>query len=122
MVERPQFGVEILWPRVDLALIVVDGELDLCTAPKLEKALEEGIEKGAQRLVVDLSAVPFIDSSGLGALISGLKRLRPRGGSLDLVCSRANVVRTFKVTGLLGVLGLYAKREEALAATSNTPG
>jgi anti-sigma B factor antagonist len=122
MVETPQFGIKVLWPRVDLALIVVDGELDLCTAPKLEKALEEGIEKGAQRLVVDLSAVPFIDSCGLGALISGLKRLRPRGGSLDLVCSRANVVRTFKVTGLLGVLGLYAKREEALAATSNTPG
>jgi anti-sigma B factor antagonist len=122
MDERPQFGVELLEPVGDVAVVVVDGELDIYTAPQLAKALMKCLDEGAVRLVVDLSAVPFIDSSGLGVLVTGLKRLQPRGGSLDIVCSRANVVRTFRLTGLLGILGLHATREEAMAAASRTSG
>ena len=118
MDDSPQFGVELLRPIGDLAVIVVEGELDIYTAPQLAEALMTCIHAGALRLVVDLAAVPFIDSSGLGVLVIGLKRLQPRGGSLDIVCSRANVVRIFEVTGLLSIFGLHASREAALAASS----
>jgi anti-sigma B factor antagonist len=116
MQESRRFRVALLWPRADLALIVVEGEIDIFTAPRLQESLDEGIDNGAQRLVVDLSAVPFIDSSGLGVFVSGVRRLQPQGGHVDLVCDRANVLRAFEVTGLLGVMGLYATREEALVA------
>jgi anti-sigma B factor antagonist len=114
--EASQLHVELLWPRADLVVVVVEGELDLYTAARLDEALGEGIDKGALRFVVDLAAVPFIDSTGLGVLIKGLKDLRPRGGSLDVVCSRANILRAFKAAALVGFFGLYASREEALAA------
>jgi anti-sigma B factor antagonist len=122
MEERPQFRIQLLRPRANLAVVEVEGEIDIYTASQLGEALMTCIDEGALRLIVDLSAVPFIDSTGLGVLVSTLKRLQPRGGSLDIVCNRANVVRTFKLTGLLGVFGLHASREAALAATSGTPG
>jgi anti-sigma B factor antagonist len=114
--EASQLHVELLWPRADLVVVVVEGELDFYTAVRLDEALGEGMDQGALRFVVDLAAVPFIDSTGLGVLIRGLKNLRPRGGSLDVVCSRANILRAFKAAALVGFFGIYASREEALAA------
>ena len=121
MVDRPQFRTEVLRPTGDVAVVVVQGEVDLFTAPQLHEALISGIEDGVQRLIVDLSEAPFIDSTGLGVLVAALRRLQSRGGHVDVVCGRANVVRTFEVSGLLGAFGLYATREEALATARSMP-
>jgi anti-anti-sigma regulatory factor len=60
-------------------------------------------------------------SSGVAVvLVEGLRRVKPCGGALDVVCDRPNVVRTFRVTGLLGIFGLFEDREEAVAA-AGTP-
>jgi anti-sigma B factor antagonist len=115
MDERPQFCADLLWPCTDLALIVAQGELDLYTAPQLAETIGESIARGARRLVIDLSEVPFIDSTGLCVLVQGLRHMQPRGGSLDIVCSRANILRTFEIAALRGLFALYANRGAAMA-------
>jgi anti-sigma B factor antagonist len=114
--EARQFQVEVLRPTRKLAVVEVEGELDIYTAPKLSRAFGEVIETGAQGFVVDLSAVPFIDSTGLSVLVSALRHLQPQGRSLSIVCNRANIRRSFKSAGLLGLFDVYDSREQALAA------
>lgn len=110
------FDIEVLEPRGNVTVVVPVGEIDIYTAPLLRDALAESIDAGARHLVVDLAEVPFIDSSGLGVLVVALRRLHACGGSIDLVCHRDNVIRAFRLTGLLSVFPLHASRDEALAA------
>ena len=73
--------------------------------------------KTAQRLVVDMEGVRFLDSSGLGALVAGLKLARSRSGELRLVCERQRSVRkVLEVTGLDRVLQRYDTIDAAVAA------
>ena len=67
-------------------LVVLRGDLDLATAPELRECLVKVIDEG-ERVVIDLEAVGFLDSAGLGILVGGLKRARTRGGELELVCT-----------------------------------
>ena len=83
----------------DAVLLVLRGDLDLATAPALRDALADVIA-GDARIVVDLQAVEFLDSAGLGMLISGRKRARTAGGDLELVCSSRRVLRPIEITGL----------------------
>ena len=76
------------------------------------------IEDGKKRLVVDLSKATFIDSTTLGVLVGGVKRLRPTGGSLSLVCTDQNISKIFEITGLDRVFPIYASREEALRSVA----
>jgi anti-sigma B factor antagonist len=114
--EWPLFRIEQSWPIDDVALVVVEGELDIYTAPKLKDALGKAVDEGAERLIVDLSPMTFIDSTGLGVLVEALRRAQLHGALMDIVCSRPNVMRVFEVTGLLGIFSVRASREEALAA------
>ena len=116
MAERSEFGVEVEHPVEDVAVVVVTGEVDLYTAQRLREALAEVHTSGARQLIVDLTGVPFIDSSGIDALVGTFRRLQGRGARLDVVGSRANVMRVFEVTGLLDVFAFHASREDALAA------
>ena len=97
-------------------LIAVFGETDLYTAPELKTRLHEAIDGGKIRLVVDFSEAPFIDSTGLGVLVSALKRLRGEGGALVLVSANENMRRLFRATGLDQAMPLFETREEGLAA------
>jgi hypothetical protein len=72
-------------------------------------------------VVVDLSRVSFIDSSGLGVLVGALKRVRERG-ALSLVCPEPRVRRVFEITGLTQVFPMYNGLEEAVASCSKTSG
>jgi anti-sigma B factor antagonist len=81
-------------------VVAVAGELDVGLAPQLKARLVELITDGATDLVVDLSAVQFIDSTGLGVLIRVLRQLRERGGDLKLVVTRPDIMRIFEITGL----------------------
>ncbi len=97
-------------------LIELGGEVDLYTAPEFKERMVQVIEEGKTRLVVDLSKATFIDSTTLGVLVGGVKRLRPSGGSLALVCSDPNIQKIFEITGLDRVFPIHESREEALSA------
>lgn len=97
-------------------VIELGGEIDLYTAPEFKERMVELIEDGKKRIVVDLSAATFIDSTTLGVLVGGVKRLRPAGGTLALVCTDQNITKIFEITGLDRVFPIHASRDEALAA------
>jgi anti-sigma B factor antagonist len=97
-------------------VIALTGEVDLYTAPEFKQQLLEAISKGARTVVVDLSGTTFIDSTTLGVLVGGVKRLRGQDGQLSLVCSDRNIAKIFEITGLDRVFQIYPTRDEALAA------
>lgn len=90
------------------------GEIDVMTAPQLGRRLLCLADEGKTRLVVDLSNVTFMDSTGIGVLLNALRGLRQRKGGLVLVCPTERVLRPFQVTGLVGHLSIFRSREQAL--------
>ncbi|MBT1004435.1 STAS domain-containing protein [Paenarthrobacter sp. DKR-5] len=80
------------------------GRLNMVSAPQLNSAVAGLIDEGTVRLVVDLSGTDFIDSSGLGALISGLKKTRQSGGDLRLASPTAQITAVLELTSLNKVL------------------
>jgi len=80
--------------------VVVDGEVDVATAPQLREALHQAIDHGATRLRIDLADVGFIDSAGLGVLIGVLKRIREVGGEIELAHVQPAPRKVIEITGL----------------------
>ena len=103
----------------DTHVIELGGEVDLYTAPEFKERLVQVIEDGKKQLVVDLSKATFIDSTTLGVLVGGVKRLRPAGGSLTLVCTDDNITKIFEITGLDRVFPIHGSRDEALEAVKS---
>jgi len=97
-------------------VIALTGEVDLYTAPEFKQQLLDAISTGAKYVVVDLTGTTFIDSTTLGVLVGGIKRLRGQEGQLSLVCSDRNIAKIFEITGLDRVFQIYPARDEALAA------
>jgi anti-sigma B factor antagonist len=94
--------------------ISLAGEVDLYTAPEFKQQLLDVIGKGANDVIVDFTDTTFIDSTTLGVLVGGVKRLRQNEGQLSLVCSDRNITKIFEITGLDRVFTIYGTREEAL--------
>ncbi len=109
-----EFAIEDRRVADDVHLVAVTGEIDLFTAPEFKQRMGKPIEEGIGRLVVDLSATTFIDSSSLGVLIGAHRRLKQRNGSLVVVCDNDAIVKTFKITGLDGVFTLVRSVDDAL--------
>jgi anti-sigma B factor antagonist len=105
----------------DAYVISLTGEVDLYTAPEFKEQLVDVIGKGATKVVVDLTETTFIDSTTLGVLVGGVKRLRPDGGLLTLVCSDRNITKIFEITGLDTVFPIYATLAEAVETTNAQP-
>jgi anti-sigma B factor antagonist len=99
-------------------VISLAGEVDLYTAPEFKQQLLDVIGKGAKDVVVDFTQTTFIDSTTLGVLVGGVKRLRQNDGQLSLVCSDRNITKIFEITGLDRVFTIYATRDEAVGAGS----
>lgn len=97
------------------SVLAVHGEVDVATAPRLREQLISLVNGGHHRIVVDLDAVDFIDSTGLGVLIGALKRVRSHDGDMTLVCTEPRVLKVFEITGLLGVFGVHASVDAAVA-------
>ena len=95
-------------------VISLAGEVDLYTAPKFKQQLLDAIGQGAKHVVVDFSDTTFIDSTTLGVLVGGVKRLRTNDGQLSLVCNDRNITKIFEITGLDRVFEIYPTREDAL--------
>ncbi|HYA45247.1 MAG TPA: STAS domain-containing protein [Acidimicrobiales bacterium] len=101
--------------RPPSTVLAVKGEVDVYTAPRLREKLVELDSQGKRRVVVDLEGVDFLDSTGLGVLVGGLKRLRSHGGDLDLVCTHQRILKIFEITGLTKVFSIYSSVSEAVA-------
>ena len=100
----------------DRTVIEVGGEIDVYTAPKLRERIIELVDEGQYHLVVDLEKVEFLDSTGLGVLVGGLKRVRGHDGSLQLVCTQERLLKIFRITGLSKVFAIHGSQSEALVA------
>ncbi len=98
------------------SVLSVGGEIDVYTAPQLRQRLIALVEEGSQHIVVDMEQVEFLDSTGLGVLVGGLKRVRALDGSLRLVCSQERILKIFRITGLEKVFGIYGTVDAAVAA------
>jgi anti-sigma B factor antagonist len=100
----------------DAYVIALAGEVDLYTAPEFKQQLLDVIGKGAKDVVVDFSDTTFIDSTTLGVLVGGIKRLRTNDGQLSLVCSDRNITKIFEITGLDRVFTIHGTRDAAVSA------
>jgi anti-sigma B factor antagonist len=98
------------------AVIQVHGEIDVYTAPRLRETLVGLVEAGSHHLIVDMEGVEFLDSTGLGVLVGGLKRVRAHDGGIDLVCTKTRILRIFRITGLNKVFSIYDSVDEAVAS------
>lgn len=100
----------------EYTLVIAEGELDAYTAPRLRDTLKSSLENGARHLIVDLSAVPFIDSAGLGVLIGCRKSLADRDGTLDLVIHDEHVKKVMSITRLDEVFAIHVHKDAAIKA------
>lgn len=94
-------------------IVAVAGEVDVATAPRFREQLIDLIGAGRHRIVVDMSWVDFIDSTGLGVLIGALKRLRSHEGELRLVIDDPRVLKVFDITGLDQVFEIHTSLDTA---------
>jgi anti-sigma B factor antagonist len=99
--------------REGVPVVQVDGELDVYTAPRLKEALDSAASGGG-RVVLDLSAVHFIDSTALGVLVSAQQRLRADDGELSLVLDDPYLLKIFHITGFDGLFSIYSHLAEAV--------
>jgi anti-sigma B factor antagonist len=97
------------------SVLAVHGEVDVYTAPRFRERLISLVSEGKHRIVVDLEGVDFLDSTGLGVLVGGLKRVRTHDGDLTLVCTKSRILKVFEITGLTKVFTIYESVDDAVA-------
>lgn len=96
-----------------------EGDLDVYTVGSLRDALGSIVEQESPKVVVDLDSVPFMDSSGLGALMGGVRRLREAGGDLAISCTREQHLKLFTITGFGEGVSIAPTVEEAAKGFKN---
>lgn len=101
-------------------LIEVDGQVDLYSAPVLKERTLSVISGGAQRVVVDLTGVTFMDSTGLSVLVGARKRLREHDGALAIIAADNSVRRLLELTGLDQSFEIYDSLDAAVS-TDDSP-
>jgi anti-sigma B factor antagonist len=97
------------------SVIVVEGELDLSTAPRLKWALVDALETGHDQLIVDLALTTFMDSTALGVLVGVKRKLVPDGG-LAITRVGPEVQKIFESSGMDGAFTIFSTLEEACAS------
>jgi anti-sigma B factor antagonist len=102
-------------------VLSVAGEIDVFTAPLFKQAVVNLVAEGHRHLFLDMRAVSFMDSSGFGALLGATKRLRPEGGSLNLIGCNRTIQRMLHLTRLDSIIGIHADEDEAMAAVQDQP-
>ena len=112
------FRIEEERPAPGVTVLVVHGDVYLHAAPELRDRLGAALDAGDSGIVVDLTKTSFLDSTALGVLLGGVKRLRGGDGRIQLVVSRPEIRRIFEITLLDQVIPLAESRAEALAAVS----
>lgn len=98
-------------------VVQVSGELDLSTAEQFKLQVEQALANGkAQNLILDLSGVNFIDSSGLGVILGRYKTVTQNNGIIAIVNPKASVKKILELSGILRIINLYNDVKSALAA------
>ncbi len=112
------FDLEVSTDDDGVVVCTIVGELDVATAPKLRQELVRlaSAQGPAPRVVIDLAGVDFLDSTGLGVLLGGLKRVRSHGGQLALARAEPQVLKVFEVTRVIEILPVHDELDAALAA------
>jgi anti-sigma B factor antagonist len=95
-------------------VISVGGEIHVSTASEFQRRLDAAISRGKTAVVLDLSEVEFIDSTGLSVILNGLRRVTRQRGRMALVCTNPTVLRLFEITRLDTTFDIHESREEAL--------
>lgn len=98
-------------------ILDLDGEVDVYTAPMLKEAMTKQVDGGKKNLVVNLQKVEYLDSTGLGILIGGVKRLREIQGTLRMFGASPRITRIFDITGLNAIFDVYPTEQDALASS-----
>jgi anti-sigma B factor antagonist len=110
------------WPADSQVMVVtINGDLDMYTAPILRRVLARVAGAGCGQVVVDMDGCTFLDMTGVGVLVGGLKLARERGGMIAVACGAEQVLRIFRVTGLVKVFIMaetVAEAAEALGAAA----
>jgi len=97
-----------------MSVFELTGSLDIATSPTVRASLVEASERGDHKLIVDLTKVDFLDSTGLGALIGAQRRAKEFGGDVRLVVKEGQILRLLRITGLLKVLSVYSALDDAV--------
>jgi anti-sigma B factor antagonist len=106
-------------PSAGVLELKLTGEVDMATVQPLRDATSRAVESGSYEcLVFDLSAVSFIDSSGLHALTDANRSMAARGGTTKLICAPGNLTKVFELTGLDRVFSIVGSRAEAIAVAA----
>jgi anti-sigma B factor antagonist len=98
----------------DVPIVVVSGEVDVYSAPALKESLTGLLKSGTSTVVVDLTQVAFLDSTGLGALVEARAATNEIGGSLLVVCNQERILKLFTITGLDSVFAIHPTVDDAL--------
>jgi anti-sigma B factor antagonist len=104
-----------------VAVIEAAGDVDVYSAPAFRKQIVDLVDAGHLHLVVDLDGLEFLDSTGLGVLVGGLKRVRAHRGSLRIVCTKEHIIKPFRITGLTKVFAIHPTLAEAAYAVATRP-
>ena len=96
-------------------VVEVSGEVDVYTATALREALNEVVDNGQNHVIVNMEHVKYMDSSGFGTLLSVMKRVRPDGGSVNLVSCNNAIDRMLKITRLNTVFRMHGSLDEAIS-------
>lgn len=120
MGELKPFDVES-WIDERRAVVVLTGDLDVHSAPRLREELERLEPPARYRVVLDLRDLTFLDETGVGVMIGAAKRARDGGGRVVLIAPRDTIARKLRMTGLLRVLCAYGSLDEAFAALVKSP-
>lgn len=97
----------------DVVLVQLDGRLDAAANLEVKMTLQKLLNKKNPKLVLDLGKVPFIDSSGLAALVSGLRLAREKGGNIALCGIQSQAQAVFRLTMLDRIFSIHPSYEEA---------
>lgn len=100
--------------RDGAAVLALRGEIDVYTAPRMRQAIVDLVDAGSLNIVVDMDKVDFLDSTGLGVLVEGLKRVKTRNGTLSLVITQDKILKIFDITGLNKAFPIHGSLEDAL--------
>ena len=92
----------------------LEGEIDLSTAAVFKETVYKVIEAGKIDVVIDLTGLEFMDSTGLGVLVAALKKTSTEGGSIRLICDKRSILKVFNITGLDKVFSIYDNLQRCL--------
>ncbi|MFF4764608.1 STAS domain-containing protein [Streptomyces sp. NPDC001292] len=114
-------SVEVTLPRQDVALLTVEGYLDIDTATELQAHLANQLHHGRRHFLLELSGVPFMDSSGMNIILRVYQEAREREGSVHIIAPAPAVLRILDLTGVSITVPVSQSAEEALALVDREP-